>query len=115
MLATHISAVLLGVLFLAVGAFHLRGSAAVAQIAARTGHSLQAYRLIGLAEAAGGIGLLIGLAVTWIGVAAGIGLTLLMAGAVITHLRIGDGPRQWSASALLAILAAITAALLITA
>lgn len=115
MLTAQVLAVLLGVLFLAVGAFHLRGSAAVAQIGAHTGHSLQAYRLIGLAEAAGGIGLLLGLAATWIGAAAGIGLTLLMAGAVITHLRIGDGPRQWSAPALLAVLAAITTTLLITA
>ena len=109
-----ILAAALGVVFISVGIYHFRGSAAVAAIAQHTGYSLRSYRLIGLAETAGGAGLLLGLAVTFLGVAAGAGLTLLMLGAVITHLRVGDGPKQWSASAVLAVLAAITTTLLAT-
>ncbi|MFD8971733.1 MULTISPECIES: DoxX family protein [unclassified Streptomyces] len=42
------------------------------------------------AKAAGAIGLLAGLAVPLLGVAAAIGVTLYMAGGVITHLRAKD-------------------------
>ncbi len=42
------------------------------------------------AELAGGIGVLVGLAVTWIGVAAASGLILYFLGAVVTHVRAHD-------------------------
>ena len=42
------------------------------------------------AELAGGTGLLIGLAVTWIGIAAAAGLILYFFGAVATHVRAHD-------------------------
>jgi uncharacterized membrane protein YphA (DoxX/SURF4 family) len=41
-------------------------------------------------EIAGGAGLVIGLWVGWIGVAAAIGLALYFVGATIAHLRVGD-------------------------
>ncbi|MCX3059033.1 DoxX family protein [Streptomyces beihaiensis] len=44
---------------------------------------------LGAAKAAGAVGLLVGLAVPAIGVAAGIGLVLYFAGAVVTVLRAG--------------------------
>ena len=46
--------------------------------------------ILGVLKAAGAIGLLCGLAVPLIGVAAGVGLTLFFIGAIITHLRAGD-------------------------
>ncbi|MGE5109691.1 MAG: DoxX family protein [Acidobacteriaceae bacterium] len=46
--------------------------------------------ILGVLKAAGAVGLLFGIAVPMIGVAAGIGLTLFFIGAIITHLRAGD-------------------------
>lgn len=46
--------------------------------------------ILGFLKAAGAIGLLCGIAVPLIGVAAGVGLTLFFIGAIIMHLRAGD-------------------------
>ncbi|MBY8863411.1 DoxX family protein [Nocardia sp. CA2R105] len=48
------------------------------------------YLVVGVLEALGAAGLLIGIAWGWLGVAAGAGLVALMVGAVITHARAGD-------------------------
>lgn len=45
---------------------------------------------LGMLKATGALGLLIGLAVPFIGAAAAIGLILFFAAAIITHLRAGD-------------------------
>ncbi|MDE0802534.1 MAG: DoxX family protein [Acidimicrobiales bacterium] len=42
------------------------------------------------AELAGGVGLVVGLAVAWIGIAAAAGLTLYFVGAAATHIRAHD-------------------------
>lgn len=55
------------------------------------------------AELAGGVGVLVGLAVTWIGIAAASGLILYFLGAVATHVRAHD--KGIAAPALLAGLA----------
>jgi hypothetical protein len=49
------------------------------------------WRLIGLLELAGVVGVLAGLAWAPIGVAAAVGLALLVLGAIIFHVRAGDG------------------------
>ena len=46
--------------------------------------------MLGTLKAAGAVGLLVGMGVPPIGVAAAIGLVLFFIGAVITHLRAGD-------------------------
>lgn len=46
--------------------------------------------MLGILKAAGALGLLIGIWVPLIGMAAAIGLTLFFVGAIITHLRGGD-------------------------
>ncbi len=51
---------------------------------------IAAYRSIGLAEILGALGLVTGIVWRPVGMAAASGLTLLMIGAVATHLRIGD-------------------------
>jgi hypothetical protein len=45
------------------------------------------WSTIGVLEAFAALGLLVGPAMAWLGVAAAAGVTLLMAGAVLAHLR----------------------------
>lgn len=45
---------------------------------------------LGVCLASGSLGLLAGIAVPWIGTAAGVGLVLYFLGAVGVHLRVGD-------------------------
>lgn len=59
-------------------------------------------------ELAGGIGVLVGLAVTWIGVPAAVGLILYFLGAVLTHVRAHD-----NAIAAPLLLAGLTVAVLV--
>jgi hypothetical protein len=54
------------------------------------GFSVTAYRLIGSLELAGVAGLIVGLAIPALAMAAAVGLLLMMVGAVISHLRAGD-------------------------
>jgi hypothetical protein len=63
------------------------------------------YRGIGVLEWAALAGLLIGLGVPALGVAAATGIVLLMIGAMIFHLRAGDPPKVWGPVPVLAILA----------
>lgn len=52
------------------------------------------YRVIGVAELAAGAGLLVGLWWHPIGLAAAIGMALLLLGALITHRRANDGVKE---------------------
>jgi len=61
------------------------------------------YRLIGFAELAAGVGVLIGLWRVPLGLAAASGMALLLAGALAAHRRAGDGLKE-AAPALLALL-----------
>ncbi|AXT83934.1 hypothetical protein C6I20_01135 [Aeromicrobium sp. A1-2] len=60
------------------------------ETAARLGLTLRAFRLVGILELAGVAGLLIGLAVPWLGVLAAGCLAALTAGAIMAHRRAGD-------------------------
>jgi hypothetical protein len=62
--------------------------------AEHVGYGVDAYRRIGLAEVLGVLGILVGAAVPLIGAVAATGLVVLLGGAVITHLRNGDGLRE---------------------
>ena len=85
---------------LLVAAFALLGSAKLAAVPAmrtRAEHvdfSVEAYRRIGALELLGVVGLLVGAAFPTVGVLAGLGLLLLLGGAIVTHLRNGDGPKE---------------------
>lgn len=85
---------------LVVAAMGATGGAKVAAVAdmrrraEHLGFSVQAYRLIGSLELAGVAGLVAGLAVPALAVAAAVGLLLMMLGAVITHLRAGDRVKE---------------------
>jgi ABC-type Fe3+-siderophore transport system permease subunit len=92
---------------LLVAAFALLGSAKLAALPAmrsraeHVGFSVSAYRRIGALELLGVAGLLVGVAVPVVGVLAGVGLLLLMGGAVTTHVRHGDGPKEVAPAAVL--------------
>jgi DoxX-like family len=57
---------------------------------AKIGVSESWITILGILKAAGAVGLLVGIAVPIIGVAAAIGLVLFFIGAIVTHLRAGD-------------------------
>jgi DoxX-like family len=90
-------AILAGVVvvaFTAAGAAKLAAVPAMRARAAHVGMSVAAYRRIGILEILGVIGLLVGALVPIIGALAAAGLLLLLGGAVVVHLRSGDGPRE---------------------
>ncbi|GAB3002641.1 DoxX family protein [Saccharothrix stipae] len=86
--------VLVAALFLALGTAKLLALAPMRKLAEHAGFSVAAYRGIGALELAAAIGLLLGLAVPVLGALAGAGLLLLLAGALITHVRNRDGVRE---------------------
>ena len=110
-LAAAILAVLLALIFLALGAAKILAVQPMRELADEAGFSVAAYRRIGLLEAAGAIGLLIGLIEPLIGTLAGAGLLLLLGGAVVVHLRKGDGPRKYAPAVVCGLLVAVYLAL----
>ena len=94
MTATTILASVLVVAFAAAGAAKLAAAPAMRARAAHVGMSVAAYRRIGILEILGVLGLLVGALLPVIGALAAVGLLLLLGGAMIVHLRSGDGPRE---------------------
>lgn len=89
--------VLAGVLVVAFGALGLAKLAAVPAMRARAAHvgfSIDAYRRIGALEILAVLGIILGLAMPVMGALAATGLVLLLVGAVVAHLRNGDGIRE---------------------
>ena len=62
--------------------------------AEHVGFSVAAYRRIGLLEVLAVVGLLVGAFVPVIGALAAAGLLMLLGGALVAHLRNGDGLRE---------------------
>jgi len=54
------------------------------------GVPLKYFPHLAACELAGALGILLGVWLPWMGVAAGIGLVIYFLGAVISHLRVGD-------------------------
>ena len=85
---------------LIVVAFATAGSAKLAVVPAmrvraeHVGFSVAAYRRIGLLEVLAVLGLLAGAFVPLIGALAAAGLLMLLGGALVAHLRNGDGVRE---------------------
>ena len=100
--------VLAGILIIAFGVL---GAAKVAAVPAmrnrahHVGYTVAAYRRIGTLELLGAAGLLVGAALPLVGAVAAIGLLLLLGGAVIVHLRNGDGARELAPSLVLGLVA----------
>jgi uncharacterized membrane protein YphA (DoxX/SURF4 family) len=87
----------------------LTGQPKMRQSAEHFGIEWPRYRLIGVAELAAAAGILIGLWWHPLGIAAAAGMALLLVGALVSHRRAGDSPKE-TASALIAL--AITIAYL---
>ncbi|MEU3010274.1 DoxX family protein [Nocardia asteroides] len=82
--------VVLATQFTVFGILKLVAAKQMRDRAAHVGMSVMTYRVIGALEVAAAAGLVIG-TVWWpVGLAAGIGLVLLMVGAIATHLRVHD-------------------------
>ncbi|QGN49751.1 DoxX family protein [Micromonospora sp. WMMD558] len=105
-LAATILAVLLALIFSALGTAKILALQPMRELAAHAGFSVSAYRRIGLLEIAAVIGLLIGLFQPLIGLLAGAGLLLLLGGALVVHLRKGDGPRRYAPAIVCGVLVA---------
>ncbi len=101
--------IVLSLPFLASGAMKVAGAAAMRKSADHLGLSFGTYRLIGLLEIAGAAGLLAGLAVRPLAIAAAAGLCLLMIGAVVFHVRAKDSAGEITPAAVLALLSLATA------
>lgn len=90
----EVLAVLVAVIFTALGAAKILAVPPMQARATHVGFSVAAYRRIGALELAGAAGVLIGLARPLVGGLASVGLLLLLAGAIATHWRNHDGPRE---------------------
>jgi hypothetical protein len=91
MTAEVIVTVLLAALFAFSSLIKLVGARQSLAIRDHLGVKPMQWRMIGLLELAGVAGVLIGLAWAPIGVAAAIGLALLLLGAIAFHVRASDG------------------------
>ena len=87
--------------FTMLGLAKVAGAAGMPARAAHVGFSTAAYKRIGALELLAALGLLLGLVEARIGLAAAVGLVMLMAGACVTHLRNGDGPREITPAAVM--------------
>ncbi len=109
---------LLALAFAGSGGAKLAGVGAMRESAQHLGFSFSAYRIIGVLEALGALGLIIGLwrgqhTAMFLGVAAAAGLAILMLGAFATHLRARDSLAAASPALVLALLSAAYISLLI--
>lgn len=111
------TSVLAGVLVVAFGVLGTAKLAAVPAMRARAdhvGYGVATYRRIGSLEILGVLGILVGAAVPLIGALAATGLVVLLGGAVITHLRNGDGLRELAPAIVLGAIAVAYVALVST-
>jgi hypothetical protein len=90
--ATVLVSVVLALLFLAAAAGKLTGHAEFVAIRDHLAIPAVRWQRIGLLEVAGAFGVLIGIALRPLGIAAAAGLVLLSLGAIATHVRAGDQP-----------------------
>ena len=111
-MTTEVLAVVLAVVFGVAGLAKIGGAPVMRKAAQHLGFTVDQYRVIGALELAGALGLVVGLVVPAIGVAAAIGLGLLLIGAGTAHLVNRDrGPRVAVPLALVAVVATYGVAL----
>lgn len=101
---TAILAGLLVIAFAALGSAKLAAVPAMRTRAEHVGYSVSAYRRIGVLEVLAVIGLLVGAFVPEIGALAAVGLLILLGGALVVHLRNGDGMREIAPSLVLSLM-----------
>jgi hypothetical protein len=102
--ASTVLAVGLALFFLSLGTGKVLAVPSMRGRGAEVGYSANAYRGIGAFELAGAAGLLAGIVVVPLGTAAGVGLLLLLGGALMTHLRNHDEPAKVAPAGIFAVL-----------
>jgi hypothetical protein len=85
--------VVVGGLFIVTGGVKVIGLRQSLAVRDHFGMAPVAWRVVGLLESAGGLGVLLGIKVTSLGLLALGGLALLMLGAVVSRLRVHDPTR----------------------
>ncbi|MFB7504691.1 DoxX family protein [Streptomyces broussonetiae] len=85
---------LIALIFALLGTAKILALGPMPELAAHAGFTTAAYRVIGALELAGALGVALGPVVPLCGGLAGSGLLVLLAGAVATHVRKGDGVRK---------------------
>lgn len=109
-IATIVLSALLAVAFLGSGGLKLVGAKQSLQMRDQLQVGAQLWRLVGALEVAGGVGLAVGFVIPVIGIAAAVGLALLMVGGIVAHARAQD-LRNAGPAALLLMLAVVTVVL----
>jgi uncharacterized membrane protein YphA (DoxX/SURF4 family) len=109
-IATIVLSALLAVAFLGSGGLKLVGAKQSLQMRDQLQVGAQLWRLVGALEIAGGVGLAVGFVIPVIGIAAAVGLALLMVGGIVAHARAQD-LRNAGPAALLLMLAVVTVVL----
>jgi hypothetical protein len=106
-------AVVLAAVFGVLGIAKLAAVPAMRTAAHHVGLSVDQYRLIGALEVAGALGVLAGLLVAPLGLAAAIGLGLLMVGAVVAHAVHRDGASRLAIPVVVAVVVVLYAVSLV--
>jgi uncharacterized membrane protein YphA (DoxX/SURF4 family) len=104
-IVTIIVSALLALVFTFSGVNKLNGNKEMHQVRDRLHIAPKLWLTIGALEIAAAVGLLVGLKVAALGVAAAAGLVLLMAGAIVAHLRARDPGKEVMPPATLLIVA----------
>lgn len=104
---------LLALLLFGAGTHTVSGEPALAASLARLGVQRPARILLGVLELLVALTLFVGLWAPAVALTATIGLTLLMTGAVVLHVRGGDPPAAWGLPAWLGTFAVVVCPLLI--
>lgn len=102
-----ISCVLLGVAAAGSGVGKLTANPKVVASMESVGVSGSQARVLAILELLGAAGLVVGIAVPGLGIAAAACLALYFLGAVGAHLRAGHGPQEWAPAAVLALVAIV--------
>ncbi len=110
-IALIIIAALLGVAATASAVGKLTKQAPVIENLTHVGVQAKHIPVLALLEAAGALGLLIGIWVTPLGIAAAIGLSLYFLGAVVAHIRLKDKPAEFAPAFVLFVVAVVTVVL----
>ena len=87
---SSVLAIITGALFLVTGGVKVLGVRQSLEIRDHFGMQPGLWRIIGTLETAGAVGVLIGIAVPELGVAATVGLACLMLGAIASRLKVKD-------------------------
>ncbi len=83
-------AIVTGALFLVTGGVKVLGVKQSLEIRDHFGMQPGLWRIVGTLEMAGAVGVLVGIAVPGLGVAAAVGLACLMLGAIASRVRVKD-------------------------